>query len=307
MSKVIAVAGGTGSVGRTIVDELERSSLYDTIVLARNVPEHKENKSPVFAVDYNNVTETAQLLESQKVDVVISTIHIMEEIASTAQINLIKAASQSGTVKRFIVSEWGIVHTEASPLYKFREDAVSELRQSKLEWTRVANGYFMDYYGYPHVKTYLKPLSFVIDVKNKAAGIPGTGDDIVAFTYTADVAKFVVASLGLPKWEEITYCYGEKSSYNKILALAEEARGTKFNVTHDSVEKLNKGEVTELPSHPAMYSIAPKEVFQGILSLFGKWIIDGGFDVPEEISLNAKFPDIKTTKLSEIVGAWKGH
>lgn len=37
MSKVIAVAGGTGSVGRTIVDELEKSSLYDTIVLARNV------------------------------------------------------------------------------------------------------------------------------------------------------------------------------------------------------------------------------------------------------------------------------
>lgn len=37
MSKVIAVAGGTGSVGRTIVDELEKSPLYDTIVLARNV------------------------------------------------------------------------------------------------------------------------------------------------------------------------------------------------------------------------------------------------------------------------------
>lgn len=56
-----------------------------------------------------------------------------------------------------------------------------------------------------------------------------------------------------------------------------------------------------------MYSMAPKEVFQGIFALFGKWIINGDFDVPEDISLNAKFPDIKTTKLSEIVGAWKGH
>jgi hypothetical protein len=37
----------------------------------------------------------------------------MDQTASTAQIDLIKAASQSGTVKRFIVSEWGIVHTEA--------------------------------------------------------------------------------------------------------------------------------------------------------------------------------------------------
>jgi hypothetical protein len=41
MSKVIAVAGGTGSVGRTIVDELEKSSLYDAIVLARNVSYRK--------------------------------------------------------------------------------------------------------------------------------------------------------------------------------------------------------------------------------------------------------------------------
>ncbi|KAL7920133.1 hypothetical protein ACQKWADRAFT_299444 [Trichoderma austrokoningii] len=307
MSKVIAVAGGTGSVGRTIVDELEKSPLYDTIILARNVPENSEIKSPVLAIDYNNIAEMAQLLASRKVEVVISTLHLMDNVASIAQINLIKAANQSGTVKRFIVSEWGIVHTEASPMYKFREDAASELRKSKLEWTRIANGYFMDYYGYPHVKTYLKPLSFVIDMANKAAGIPGTGDDIVAFTYTADVAKFVVASLGLPKWDEISYCYGEKSSYNKILALAEEARGTKFHVTYDPVEKLNKGEVTELPSHVAMYAIAPKEVFQGIFSLFGKWIIDGGFDVPEDISLNAKFPDIKTTKLSEVIGAWKGH
>lgn len=124
-------------------------------------------------------------------------------------------------------------------MFKFREDAASELRKSGLEWTRISNGYFMDYYGYPHVKTYLKPLSFVIDVKNKAAGIPGSGDDVVAFTYTADVAKFVVASLGLPKWEEITYCYGEKSSYNKILALAEEARGMSFYLILFSVDPYN--------------------------------------------------------------------
>lgn len=37
MSKVIAVAGGTGSVGRTIVEELKKSSVYSPIVLARNV------------------------------------------------------------------------------------------------------------------------------------------------------------------------------------------------------------------------------------------------------------------------------
>lgn len=76
-------------------------------------PEQNDEEAPVVAVDYNNVAETAKLLASKKVEVVISTIHIMGETASTAQVDLIKAAAQSGTVKRFIVSEWGIVHTEA--------------------------------------------------------------------------------------------------------------------------------------------------------------------------------------------------
>jgi NAD dependent epimerase/dehydratase family enzyme len=43
MPQVIAVAGGTGSVGRTIVDELEKSSLYDTIVLARKVSDRQKS------------------------------------------------------------------------------------------------------------------------------------------------------------------------------------------------------------------------------------------------------------------------
>lgn len=112
-----------------------------------------------------------------------------------------------------------------SPMYKIREATVIELRKTDLEWTRVANGYFMDYYGMPHVKTYLKPLFFVVDPPNKTAAIPGTGDEVLSFTYTFDVAKFVVAFLSLPKWEEITYCYGENSTFNKLVALAEEAQG----------------------------------------------------------------------------------
>ena len=43
---------------------------------------------------------------------VISTIQVMTEAASVAQINLIKAADKSGTVKRFVASEWTVLHTE---------------------------------------------------------------------------------------------------------------------------------------------------------------------------------------------------
>ncbi|KAK1237170.1 hypothetical protein MKX07_006049 [Trichoderma sp. CBMAI-0711] len=307
MSKVIAVAGGTGSFGRTLVDELKKSPVYSVIVLARKVPEQQDEEAPVIAVDYGNVVETAQKLASNNVEVIISTISVMDAASGAAQVNLVKAASQSGTVKRFISSEWGAPHTPASPIYQVREDTIIELRKTNLEWTRVANGYFMDYYGYPHVKTYLQPLFFVVDVPSKAAAIPGTGDEVLAFTYTQDVAKFTVASLSLPKWDEVTYIYGERSTFNKLLALAEEARGTKFDVTYDSVEKLAKGEITELPSHREIYPVFPKAMLQGLFALFSLWIVEGRLDVPEDKSLNAQFPEIKTTKLSETVGAWKGH
>lgn len=90
---------------------------------------------------------------------------------------------------------------------------------------RFDNGYFLDYYGPPSLKSYMNRVTFVVDVANKKAGIPGTGNEPMTFTYTYDVAKFVVAALDLPKWEEVTYCYGEKTTWNEFVKQAEEATG----------------------------------------------------------------------------------
>ena len=106
-----------------------------------------------------------------------------------------------------------------------RARTLVELRKTKLEWTRFDNGFFLDYYGPPSLKSYMTPVAFAIDMPNKKAGIPGTGDEPMTFTYTFDVAKFMVAALDLPEWDETTYCYGEKISWNEFLKLAEEARG----------------------------------------------------------------------------------
>lgn len=103
---------------------------------------------------------------------------------------------------------------------------MEQLRQTDLEWTRFHVGYFLDYYGMPHIETYLPaPFAFVFDIPNKMAAIPGTGNDLISFTYTRDVAKFVVKALDLPKWEEETFCYGDKVTWNQVLKLAEEATG----------------------------------------------------------------------------------
>ena len=107
----------------------------------------------------------------------------------------------------------------------FQQAADDELRKAKLEWTRFANGYFLDYYGAPRVKTHLPTITFAVDIASKHAALPGTGDEPLAFTYSFDVAKFVSAFLNLPKWEELTYCYGERMTWNEFIKVAEEVTG----------------------------------------------------------------------------------
>lgn len=98
----IAIAGGTGPVGRTIREVLETS--HKVVVLARKGGEGS------IAADYNNVDATAETLRNKDVNTVVCTINVGDATSSDAQLKLIEAAAKSGTVKRFIVSEWGVIH-----------------------------------------------------------------------------------------------------------------------------------------------------------------------------------------------------
>ena len=55
-----------------------------------------------------------------------------------------------------------------------------------------------------------------------------------------------------------------------------------------------------------MYQYIPKPFLTALLSKFGLWSVKGLMYVPKEGSLNEKFPEIKTTTVKDIVGAWKG-
>jgi hypothetical protein len=79
-----------------------------------------------------------------------------------------------------------------------------------------------------------------------------------------------------------------------------------FNVTYDSVEKLELGEMTELPAHTSMYPLMGKTALQARFARFGLYTVKGMLHMPEERSLNRMFPEIRTKTIGEIVGAWKG-
>lgn len=58
-------------------------------------------------VDYGNIEQVTNLLESKNVHTVISTIAILNEATGKSELDLVAAAAKSSTTKRFIASNWG--------------------------------------------------------------------------------------------------------------------------------------------------------------------------------------------------------
>ncbi|WYZ42347.1 hypothetical protein EsH8_VI_000046 [Colletotrichum jinshuiense] len=313
---VIAVAGGTGNVGRTLVEAIITAGKHDVKVLARkpNPDFEKQLGASIIVVDYTNIEATTKALEDNNVHTVISAINMMPPPGETPQeFELIRAADASKTTKRFISSGWGIPHTEeqASQLgsvpHKLHARALlKETRE--LEYTVVHNGFFLDYWGTPVVKSNMSQFVLFLDIPNNAAAIPGSGNTPSAFTHTKDVGKFVAASLDLEKWEPDTFIIGDKVTWNEFLQHAEAAKGTKFTVAYDSIDKLKTGQVTELPGHVPAYPFFPKEAYQGLSASFGLWFDDGSFNIPPAgtKTLNELFPEIKAWKVKDLLDtAWK--
>ncbi|EWZ33060.1 uncharacterized protein FOBCDRAFT_253251 [Fusarium oxysporum Fo47] len=311
MSRVVAVAGGSGNLGRTIVEAILADGKFTPIILSRKVDTEKEKEigARFVPVDYGDVESLIKTLESQNVEIVISVLNTMN--SSQIELNLIEASDKATSTKRFIPSVWGIEFPqwaiEMFPPAGFKVEVTKVLEKTSLEWTSWSPGYFLDWWVTPHIKSHMATFALVVDVANKTAAIPGSGDVPVALTYTFDLAKFVAASLSLPKWEKTTYCIGDKVTMNELLAIAEEARGAKFTVTTDEIETLKKGQVTELPSHSQTYAFFPKQMLQPFLALFGLMFAEGVFDMKPAHTINGDFPDIKTHTVKELVTeAWKG-
>lgn len=134
---VIAVAGGTGKLGRAIVDALISEGKHTTLVLAREVcgqyqgqlpliielvadsncdllqaseSKEKELGARIVAVNYGDIDGVSAALESNKVDIVISTIDMVH--GSESEHALVQSAAKSSTTKRYIPSTWGIEYSD---------------------------------------------------------------------------------------------------------------------------------------------------------------------------------------------------
>ncbi|RAK96090.1 NAD(P)-binding protein [Aspergillus ibericus CBS 121593] len=297
----VAIAGGTGGVGRTILEVLNTSSDHQAYVLSRQ----PSNSPNTLTVDYSNIPELTSTLETNQIHTVISAFAVAGDSLATSQLNLIEAAIQSKTTERFIPSGYAIPYPEQSlkvlPQLKDYFKAIEILRASRLQWTIFVNGIFLDYFGPPTLRSYLKPNVFVVDLESRVAAIPGDGNVPVTFTYTFDLARFVVAALDLPEWPEESRVVGDELTWNEFVGPAESILGTKFTIHHDSVEKLQRFEVTELPGHRALYKHFPRKAFQWFMATFELFTTDGSSRIMREGALNERFPEIHTLTVKELL------
>ncbi|KAF3919596.1 hypothetical protein ABW20_dc0103516 [Dactylellina cionopaga] len=263
----------------------------------------------MITVDYDSVDDLTRALEANKVDTVISALNIKG--GPSPDFNLIAAAEKATSVKRYVANIWGMIFPEEVvtyfPFAKFKIGFVDTLANTSLEYTSWLNGQFADSLLVPHLKSYSLAIPYGLDIAKNVAAIPGSGNVPFTLTYTFDLAKFVAASLSLPKWETKTYVSNDRLTWNELLAIVEDIKGVKFTVTYDSVEMLKSGKITELPSQIPKYAFMPKEKLQGFLAAIGRMFETGVFDLKSDHPINHEFPDIKTRTMRELLTeAWAG-
>jgi uncharacterized protein YbjT (DUF2867 family) len=191
------------------------------------------------------------------------------------------------------------------PNYRGKLKAIRALEDSALEYTAVCNSFFLDYLGVPHIPTALAYAPNVfIDLDNKFAAIPGDGTVSFVATHTRDVGRFVVALLDVEKWERVYTMHGSRQTMLEAVKLAEGLTGSKFTVVHDSLEKLEKGEITLTPTAVRMCqgNIQAIGLLTQQLSVFGGWLAEGRMDLDISLnSLNNEFPDIEPLTWRKII------
>lgn len=126
----VAIAGGTGNLGRTLVDAIVERGGHEVFVLSRKVQVIRivmacprliittmvNQEALVFSdkpsvkflvVDYGSTELIARCLSQNQVHTVISTMSGLASDVAEAELRLIRGAAASGTVKRFAPAEFG--------------------------------------------------------------------------------------------------------------------------------------------------------------------------------------------------------
>ncbi|KAI1840730.1 hypothetical protein JX265_002093 [Neoarthrinium moseri] len=313
---IVAVAGGTGGVGRTVLDAITKSGEHQAIVISRTVASAIAPSEPRrFAVDYNNVEQMKNIFQDNNVEVVVSALLLADEDVAQSQINLIKAAAQSGTVTKFIPSEYYIdfhAPIPGSDLFtNFQIEAEEELsRHPELTWTLIRVGIFLDHLTMPYnpKKTYISPFWAFVDVDHEQCVFPGDGSQSLVLTHSTDLAAYIERLIGLPAkdWPRESLIASNRLQVKDLETLIKKVTGKNFEVTYDSIESIHKGRITPLPSNQAVFKDPVKgELLHQVEIQVMLSMLSNAHELPGK-DLAQVFPNVQKTEIEDFLRAgWK--
>ncbi|KAJ3979676.1 hypothetical protein F5890DRAFT_1545627 [Lentinula detonsa] len=317
-SQRIAVAGGTGKIGRHIVEgllEAKHRHSFEIIVLSRSQSpdiSYAGFNAPVIPVDYQDQSSLQKVLNEFQIDTIISTLagRPAELVYITSQENLLRAALSVPSFRRFAPSEFAIESEQISAsvnLYQNKLPIIQSLRQVKqerpdsFEFSLFECGVFMNYLGYGNTRPeghkahgHLAHFPYIFDLSKRSADIPGDGEKEIWYTRAEDVGKFVAEATQLETWEEYNNMAGEILTMNEVVRLCEDVCGTEFNVKYNSREEL-----------AARISPAPEKARANFFVESLIAIIDGECDIKRPMNLN-KLVDVQPMGVRQYLEQWWG-
>ncbi|KAJ3471916.1 hypothetical protein MRS44_002015 [Fusarium solani] len=288
----IALAGGTSSIGRSIVDGLLEQGRNDFIIFSRTTHPTLQTHT----VDYTDVDKLVHELEQLRIEVVISALSIDNQSSGRAQLNLIDAARRSRRIRHI-------------PPYLYKVEAAKALEASGLEYARISNGFLLDYWSAPRLPTYLRELFVMwVDFANNFAALPGDGSATIVVTHSRDIGRAVARLLSLVRWEPRYCVIGNRLTMNQIVQTAEDIKGEKFQVHYDPADRLREGHITLTPR---LRAYADRQGERTREQLTKSWattslrLLEGHLDYEFERSLNKIFPDMGFITIRDAIKAWK--
>ncbi|KAM4118200.1 hypothetical protein ACB094_02G182700 [Castanea mollissima] len=303
----ILIIGGTGYIGKYIVEESAKAG-HPTFALVReNTASNPEKskliesfKSSGVTLLHGDIYDHESLVKAIKqVDVVISAVGTQQ---TADQVNIIAAIKEAGNIKRFLPSEFGVDVDRAKAVYPIKHHlgVKASIRRSieaeGIPYTYLVSngfaGYFLPNFG----------IVFTGGTRNFTAPPPrdkveiiGDGNTKVILSKEEDIATYTIKAVDDPRTlNKVLHLRPPANilSFNEIVSLWEKKIGKTLEKTYLLEDQLLK-KIQESPS--------PSNLFLSIAhSLFVKGNLTNS-EVKASFGVEASelYPEVKYTTADE--------
>ncbi|KAJ6195903.1 hypothetical protein J3E72DRAFT_396904 [Bipolaris maydis] len=309
----VALAGGTGGLGREVIDALLAKDKHDIIVLTRQDPTQVAlpNGVQTIQLDYN---EKGQIVDAlQGVETVFSFIITGKDPGNVAQKNLIDACVEA-KVRRFAPSEWVGVSSTGTPWYAGKA-AVSaylqELNTEKkvIEYCRFMPGLALDYLAYPkQTCKHFPNLGMQVDFFNcRAILLKEDNPGRFGLTAVKDIAAVAAEAVDYPgEWPVEGGMHSAMLSAPELVEIGEKLRGKKFDIEYITLSQARTGRLPTSWVADFNHAAIPEQLRESWSRTFNAKIMYsvylGGYAVSD--TWNRLLPDFHFTTLEEFLSKY---